>query len=71
MRLGAGAERLLLLLGDGIGRLLAQFARDVGALVLLERVGLIEPVKTARAEVFERVAAVDMLPIQTLVPHLA
>ena len=63
MQLGALVELLVLLLGDNaVGDRRPDSAGDIGALVVLERLGLVKVVKAPRAEVLERVAAVDMLP---------
>jgi hypothetical protein len=62
VRLGPGAEQLLLLLGDRVRGSLPQLARDVGTLVALERVGLVEVLKAAWTEILPRVPAVDVLP---------
>ena len=76
MRLGALVELRVLLLGDdAVGDGLPDPARDVGALVALERLGLVKVLKAPRAEALKRVAAVDMLPIPLWSaspnPHLA
>lgn len=60
MGLGPGAELFLLLLGNSIGRLLSQFARDVSPLVALEQLGLVKVIKAPRAKVLEGVAAVNV-----------
>lgn len=68
--LRAGAQELLLLVRDGLGgvggALAADSARLVRALVRLKQFRLVEVFKAARAEVLERVLAVDVFPVPVL-----